>query len=187
MNNCQNLLCKLNIHSASDFRKQALLKKKELITNGIAQFEDDPMYKQLISCKQEDEYRYPSIPLCNLIEKQRNPHGPGRDRRKCPKGTKRNKKNGICEPNNRNAPPPPARPATPPARPATPPARPGAAKTRCKNGTQRNKKTGLCEPNNRNGPPPARPATPPARPGAAKTRCKNGTRRNKKTGNCEPK
>jgi hypothetical protein len=174
MNNCQDLLCRLNIRSSSDFRKYALLKKKELINNGIVQFEDDPMYKQLIGCKQEDEYRYPSLFLCNLLEKQRNPIAPRGDRiRNCPKGTRRNKTTGNCDPKYPRS---PLRPATPPVRPAPQPARPGA--NRCPKGTRRNKITGLCEPNNRNAPPPARPGA---------NRCPNGTRRNKKTGLCEPK
>ncbi len=47
-----------------------------------------------------------------------------RKKSKCPKGTRRNKKTGICEPHEK--------------------------KSKCPKGTRRNKKTGLCEPTNKN-------------------------------------
>lgn len=89
--------------------------------------------------------------------------------KRCPKGTRRNKKTGACEPNAKTvfsfaapavtafAVPPSAHPAafaapdstvgpTPLVAPATVAKLPSVIKKRCPNGTRRNKRTGLCEP-----------------------------------------
>jgi hypothetical protein len=82
---------------------------------------------------------------------------------RCPKGTRRNKRSGLCEKNvdALTPPPPPVRRPTPPVRRPTSPVRrptppvrvpPPApvvvlAQKRCPKGTRRNKRTGLCEKN----------------------------------------
>ena len=78
---------------------------------------------------------------------------------KCPKGTRRNKKTGNCEPRGV------------PVGNVTP-----VKKPKCPKGTRRNKKTGNCETRG----VPVGPVTPVKKP-----KCPKGTRRNKKTGNCE--
>ena len=88
--------------------------------------------------------------------------------RRCPNGTRRNKKTGECEPTK------------------VPQPKSGKLR-RCPNGTRRNKKTGECEPTKVHQPPlPTQPIQPTEpKPGKLR-RCPNGTRRNKKTGECEP-
>jgi hypothetical protein len=115
---------------------------------------------------------------------------------RCPKGTRRNKKTGNCDPAggpSYQAPPPPPAPTTPPPRhspPRSPKTPPGFKRTRCPKGTHRNKKTGNCDPVGgpfqQPPPPPSPPRSPKTPPGYKKTRCPKGTRRNKKTGNCDP-
>lgn len=93
---------------------------------------------------------------------------------RCPKGTKRNKQSGLCEPTQLAAVP----------LPPPPPQLVAVQTKRCPTGTRRNKKTGLCEPAQLAAvsPPP-----PPTQLVAVQTkRCPTGTRRNKKTGLCEP-
>ena len=77
--------------------------------------------------------------------------------KRCPKGTRKNKKTGLCEPNNvlASAPVVPAVPMMPSVVPIMPSAVsknvvvPAVEKVkRCPKGTKKNKKTGLCEPNN---------------------------------------
>jgi len=82
---------------------------------------------------------------------------------RCPNGTRRNKKTGLCEktPGSkaRSSPPPPAAPPPPPPAAAAADSPPAAAaadspphKGRCPTGTFRNKKTGRCEPKVKKGP-----------------------------------
>jgi hypothetical protein len=99
--------------------------------------------------------------------------------KRCPNGTKRNKKTGNCEPKDKPLEEPVGQievefrnfmgeegPAPKPV-PSSPPQSYQASK-RCPNGTRKNNKTGNCD----------KKKLP---------KCPNGTRRNKNTGNCEPK
>jgi len=70
-------------------------------------------------------------------------------RKKCPKGSRRNKKTGNCDSTAKNKEPtPPHKPPTPPpnqSRRSSSP-RNNSKRKRCPNGTRRNKKTGNCDP-----------------------------------------
>lgn len=90
---------------------------------------------------------------------------------RCPKGTRRNKKSGLCEPNN-----------IPINVNPVPNPNPVLIK-RCPTGTRRNKQTGLCEPAHSVKVAQVAPVAPVA-PLVIK-RCPKGTKRNKKTGLCE--
>ena len=59
-------------------------------------------------------------------------------KRRCPKGSRRNKSTGTCVPNKPPPPPPQPQPPQPP--------QPPPKLKRCPNGTRRNKKTRKCEP-----------------------------------------
>jgi hypothetical protein len=94
---------------------------------------------------------------------------------KCPKGTRKNKKTGICEPIDDAA---------------------KSEKTKCPKGTRKNKKTGICEPVEKAvvetiAEPMEELVEEPMEelaepiPGILK-KCPKGTRKNKKTGECEP-
>ena len=92
------------------------------------------------------------VPIANIVESIENEQG----KTKCPKGTRKNKKTGECEP--------------------------VAEKTKCPKGTRKNKKTGECEPV---AVPTGEPGEVPTGEPMAK-KCPKGTRKNKKTGECEP-
>lgn len=62
---------------------------------------------------------------------------PSKKRKRCPKGTRKNKKTGNCEPTNK--------PATAKSKVKTPTPKP-AIRKRCPKGTRKNKKTGQCDP-----------------------------------------
>ena len=109
---------------------------------------------------------------------------------KCPKGTRRNKKTGLCEPYDKASSYKTKKSLTP--------------LLNCPKGTRRNRRTGICEPKivplqiesvqakpQEVKPQEAKPqeAKPQeAKPQEAKplARCPKGTHRNKKTGNCDP-
>jgi hypothetical protein len=110
------------------------------------------------------------------------PRSPRQKNARCPKGTRRNKKTGVCEDsnprNNYQPPPPPPRQGQYPQQ-----------GKRCPKGTHKSRTTGMCLPNkpkhNYYAPPPPPPRSPPT-PKTGK-RCPNGTRKNKRTGFCDPK
>jgi hypothetical protein len=88
-------------------------------------------------------------------------------KKRCPNGTRRNKRNGECEdiimqpvPQNIEGMPFVLPPSLPQIQ---------LSRKRCPNGTRKNKRTGICEKININ-----------------RERCPNGTRKNKFTGFCEP-
>jgi len=145
----------------------------------------------------------PSEPRGNAHLKPRDgdtPLAPAK-KKKCPKGTRRNKKTGNCEPRGvargltplkprGNAPSKPhdIRGLTPSEpRDGDTPLAP-AKKKKCPKGTRRNKKTGNCEPRGvARGLTLLKPrGVAPSEPPVKKPKCPKGTRRNKKTGNCEP-
>ena len=175
--NCIKFFCKKDIHSLSDWRKSALKKKQELQNAGIFEYERHPEYQQITKCKQ-DNNEFPSVMLCDHMNRQNQPVSTSRPAPYRPTPTQTY-----------------YRPTSTPYR-QKPTARPTSTKTkqRCPNGTRINKRTGNCEPKNKRA-SPTRPASPPyprspaGKPASTKTkkRCPNGTRINKKTRNCEPK
>ena len=63
---CQNYLCKNKIHSQRDFNLAAVAIKKQLRNEGIAAFENDARYLELLRCKQESD-KYPDANLCKIL------------------------------------------------------------------------------------------------------------------------
>ena len=111
---------------------------------------------------------------------------------KCPKGTRRNKKTGLCDKASSSLPKtsyveaslPKANTSLPKAKESLTPL------PNCPKGTRRNKKTGLCEPYAK---AESKASLPKAESKAKESllnnakKCPKGTRRNRRTGICEPK
>jgi len=124
---------------------------------------------------------------------------PTKKARRCPKGTRRNKKTGLCEPNtniNEDDNEVPIHSALPAVNNEVPVV--DAQGKRCPKGTRRNKKSGRCEPIGKDAdanivaeptamPEPMGMPEPMVLPTTNKTRrCPTGYRKNAKTGICEP-
>ena len=180
MDSCKKFLCDEQIYSPSDWRKSLLKKKIELRNSGIINFEDNPIYKRITQCKQEKyfpesvctnpETFRPKVPIPGYRYERPSPAF----KERCPKGFRRNKITGECEPTNqttqykkcptgfyRN-----------PLTTLCEPNQTEALRTldkKCPTGYRRNKKTEICDKITSN-----------------TTRCPAGYRRNKKTGICEP-
>ena len=107
---------------------------------------------------------------------------------KCPKGTRRNKKTGLCEKASSSVeaslPKAETKASLPKAKESLTPL------PNCPKGTRRNKKTGLCEPYAK---AESKASLPKAESKAKESllnnakKCPKGTRRNRRTGICEPK
>ena len=70
---CQKYLCKNKINSQRDFNVEAVEIKKQLRNEGIAAFEADERYLELLRCKQESD-KYPDAELCkHLLNPNPNP------------------------------------------------------------------------------------------------------------------
>ncbi len=127
--------------------------------------------------------------------------------KRCPKGTRKNKKTGVCE-NKVSSPKAPSpkvaspkvaslkvaslkvpSPKVPSPKVASPP-----KSKRCPKGTRKNKKTGVCEPIQEkdaksdisSSPKSTTPRDSDMESSPKSKRCSKGTRKNKKTGICEP-
>jgi hypothetical protein len=85
----------------SDWRRAMLNKKKELIADGVSQFEFHPEYKRLAECKQDEYY---DDSQCNSMfkkstKKSPTPRRTPKSRKRCATGTRYNKKSDLCEGN----------------------------------------------------------------------------------------
>jgi len=156
---CNKLVCKLGYRKDDNIRYPKLIQQvygrlKAEENNDGSRAQNRNLYKKLTQCSSN----YPTAEdIPNNIECNNNNKGnnkskkppkaskarpsPPRNnskRKKCPNGSRRNKKTGICESTTKNKAP------TPPRREPTPP-RNDSKRKRCPNGSRRNKKTGHCE------------------------------------------
>ena len=150
---CNMTFCKKNIYNNRDLVK-ALQKRKSEV--GGVLYNTDPEYVRLAQCKglMEDEDDFWNEPLCKFqLELQlarnaasanaKSPSARAKapsaraNAKKCPKGTRRNKKTGNCDG------PRSPKPKTASAKPKTASAKPKTK--RCPKGFKRSKKTGNCE------------------------------------------
>lgn len=146
---CNITFCKKNIYNNRDLIK-ALQKKKSEV-GGIL-YNTDPEYVELAQCKglMEGDDDFWDEPRCeiqlkyydNMIKRNAAPanaKAPSAraNTKKCPKGTRRNKKTGNCDG------PRSPKPKTASAKPKTASAKPKTK--RCPKGFKRSKKTGNCE------------------------------------------
>jgi len=167
---------------------------------------EEPIVKPKSPIVEAPIFEEPVVKSKSPIVKSKSPivEAPNAKSKKCPKGTRRNKKTGLCEPSKKSVqaeqninktPTPSPSPVPSPIPSPIPSLTPSpihspiiSSSKKCPKGTRRNKKTGLCEPTKK---PAVQPEqiiikTPsPPIPSSSK-KCPKGTRRNKKTGLCEP-
>ena len=115
---------------------------------------------------------------------------------KCPKGTRRNKKTGLCEPYAKSSSSSSDKAALPKAEskaslpeaslPEAPSDKTKKSLPNCPKGTRRNRRTGICEPKIVPLQMELIQAKHPEVEAKQLARCPKGTHRNKKTGNCDP-
>lgn len=177
MDSCRKFLCDEKIYSPGDWRTALLNKKKELRNLGVINFEDDPIYKRIAQCKQENYFpesvcSHPATFRTNIPERAPRPEPIFKER--CSRGFHRNKITGVCEPVEQR----PQYKRCPTGfyrnmmTKMCEPKQREALRTndkRCPTGYKRNKITGECEKKSDN-----------------TTRCPPGFRRNRITGTCEP-
>jgi hypothetical protein len=145
LDDCKSILCKNEIHDASEFKRKARDLSRKLQQDlglSAADAQNHPLYKELLQCSpnsfderivqspaeclrqkssssslkfSKSSYSNPSL---SSSYKKKKKFGP--KNRNCPKGTRRNKKTGRCE-------------------------KPGPKRPKCPKGSRKNRKTGKCQ------------------------------------------
>ena len=150
-NECNQYLCKSQIYDSKELLKSLVAMKKKLRDEGIADFEADERYKQIVHCKsnvdgdifnkkQCDDYGYSQFNDYGYWDdygpSEKGP--PPKTRPKCPNGTRRNRWTLLCEKTSKS-----------PKSPKSPKpsffANRDTLKKRCPKGSQRTKANGRCE------------------------------------------
>ena len=145
---CLEYFCKNNLFTNKDFRDEAIRLKKEANNMGIHHEAYTPL-NNLLRCRAQLDTKFPDKSYCENFLKRYNttksnenssktntPKSNTTKTKRCPKGSNRNKKNGMCEPKN-------SRTNIPQPKNTT--KQNTTKRKRCPNGYRFNKKTGMCE------------------------------------------